>query len=79
VTFDFTDRIDPLETGTRRHRRGRHLSAARAARQRPWSAIAYAAPLRDVRHVVVDKRMVVRDWRSHTLDVTRVKKRRRRP
>ncbi len=41
----------------------------------PWSAIAYAAQSRDVRHVAVDGRIVVRDRRLHTLEVARVRER----
>ncbi len=38
----------------------------------PWSAIAYAAQSRDVRHVAVDGRLVVRDGALLTMDVTKV-------
>jgi 5-methylthioadenosine/S-adenosylhomocysteine deaminase len=44
----------------------------------PWSAIAYAAQARDVRHVAVDGALVVRDAALLTLDSTRVRERARR-
>ncbi|MCX5747257.1 MAG: amidohydrolase family protein [Proteobacteria bacterium] len=40
----------------------------------PWSAIAYAAQSRDVRHVAVDGKLVVRDGKLLTLDVDRVRR-----
>jgi len=39
----------------------------------PWSAIAYAAQSRDVKHVAVDGKLVVRDAKLLTLDVARVR------
>lgn len=39
----------------------------------PWSTVAYAAQSRDVRHVAVDGRVVVRDGALLTLDVARVR------
>jgi cytosine/adenosine deaminase-related metal-dependent hydrolase len=44
----------------------------------PWSAIAYAAQSRDVRHVVVDGNLVVRDSQLRTLEVGKVRERARR-
>jgi 5-methylthioadenosine/S-adenosylhomocysteine deaminase len=39
----------------------------------PWSQIAYAAQACDIRHVVVDGRVVVRDRALLTLDVANVR------
>jgi 5-methylthioadenosine/S-adenosylhomocysteine deaminase len=67
------DQIGALEVG----RRGDVIAVATdvahlAPTASPWSAVAYACRSADVRHVAVDGRLVVRDRRLLTLDLTAV-------
>ena len=69
------DRIGSLELG----KRGDVIAIAvdtlhTTPATSPYSAIAYAAKAADVRHVVVDGRIVVRDQRLISLDETAVKR-----
>jgi len=79
AALGLADRIGSLEVSKRADVIAVDLSALHGAPgASPWSAIAYAAQPSDVRHVVVDGRIVVRDRRLHTLDVARVRDRAKR-
>jgi cytosine/adenosine deaminase-related metal-dependent hydrolase len=68
------DEIGSLEVGKRADVIAVDVSALHVVpTQSPWSAIAYAATARDVRHVAVDGNLVVRDRTLMTLEVGKVR------
>jgi len=72
------DQIGSLEVGKRADVIAVDTAALHTVpTQNPWSAIAYAAGARDVRHVAVDGTLVVVDQALGTLEVPRIRDRAR--
>jgi 5-methylthioadenosine/S-adenosylhomocysteine deaminase len=79
AALGLADQIGSLEVGKRGDVIAVDLTALHTVpTASPWSAIAYAAQARDVRHVAVDGALVVRDATLLTLETTRVRERARR-
>jgi len=76
AALGLADQIGSLEIGKRGDVIAVDTSALHTIpTQSPWSAIAYAAQARDVRHVAVDGALVVRDAALLTLDVQKLRER----
>ncbi|HEU0034678.1 MAG TPA: 5'-deoxyadenosine deaminase [Kofleriaceae bacterium] len=73
------DQIGSLELGKRADLIAVDMTALHTVpTASPWSAIAYASQARDVRHVAVDGKLVVRDGSLRTLEIGKVRERAKR-